>query len=254
MWNPEQYLKFAQPRLRPALDLLAHLTLDQPRHVYDLGCGTGNITRLLAAHWPHATVTGIDSSAEMLVKAAEPSTSIRWLQQNLAAWKPSAPADLIFSNAALHWLPDHAKLFPALVDSLAGGGALAVQMPRNFLAPSHTLIYETIRAGSWRAKLEPMIALPPVEEPRFYYSLLSEHARSIDIWETEYLHVLEGKDAVKEWTKGTWLRRFLAALDEPERSEFEAEYARRLAIAYPASANGKTPFAFRRLFIVVKRR
>src|SRR5690606_6094686 len=164
---------------------------------------------------------------------------------SLADWQPSAPADLIFSNAALHWLPDHAQLFPKLVDALAPGGVLAVQMPRNFLAPSHTMIHAAARAGPWRDKLEPLIVPPPVAEPPFFYSLLHAKARSLDLWETEYLPVLEGDDPVKEWTKGTWLKRFLDALDEPERSEFEAEYARRVAAAYPKLPNGKTLLPFR---------
>jgi trans-aconitate 2-methyltransferase len=252
-WNPDQYLQFAQPRLRPALDLLAHIATERPRRIYDLGCGAGNVTRLLLERWPNAEVIGIDDSAEMLAKAAEASSRIRWVRQSLATWRPDAPADLIFSNAALHWLPNHVQLFSVLVDALTPGGVLAVQMPRNFLAPSHTLMYETARAGSWRNKLQPLIAPPPVSEPQFYYSLLQARARSLDIWETEYLHVLEGENAVKEWTKGTWLKRFLAALEEPERSEFEAEYARRVAAAYPRLPNGKTLFPFRRLFIVLER-
>lgn len=253
-WNPDQYLKFAQPRLRPALDLLARIGLERPRRIFDLGCGTGNTTRLLLERWPDADVTGVDDSAEMLAKAAEAPTRIRWVRQSLATWEPGEPADLIYSNAVLHWLSDHARLFPALVDALAPGGVLAVQMPRNFLAPSHTFIYETARAGAWRDRLEPLIAPPPVAEPHVYYSLLESRASSLDIWETEYLHALEGEDPVKEWTKGTWLKRFLDALDEPQRSEFEAEYARRLRRAYPPAPNGKTLFPFRRLFIVLVRR
>jgi trans-aconitate 2-methyltransferase len=252
-WNPEQYLKFAQPRLRPALDLLAHLSVIQPRTVYDLGCGTGNITRLLADRWPDALVSGVDDSAEMLAQAAQQSGAIRWIQQSLATWTPSEPADLIYSNAALHWLPQHTALFPSLVAKLAPGGILAVQMPRNFLAPSHTAIHETVLAGPWRSKLEPLITPPPVGTPQFYYSLLHANAAVLDIWETEYLHVLSGPDAVKEWTKGTWLKQFLDRLSEPQRSEFETDYARRVGTAYPPLANGQTLFPFRRLFIVLQK-
>jgi trans-aconitate 2-methyltransferase len=252
-WNPEQYLKFAQPRLRPALDLVAHLTTADPRTVYDLGCGTGNITRLLAQRWPNAQVTGIDASAEMLSEAAQQPASIRWVQQSLADWTPTDAADVIYSNAALHWLPQHASLFPDLVEKLAPGGILAVQMPRNFLAPSHTAIHDTVLAGPWRSRLESLMTPPPVAAPQFYYSLLHAHAAVLDIWETEYLHVLTGPDAVKEWTKGTWLKQFLDRLAEPERSEFEAEYARRVASAYPALDTGQTLFPFRRLFIVLQK-
>jgi trans-aconitate 2-methyltransferase len=252
-WDPQQYLKFAQPRLRPAIDLLNRIDLIAPKRVYDLGCGTGNITQLIAQRWPGAKITGVDDSAQMLAQAAREISDIEWVQQGLAQWRPSQPADLIFSNAALHWLPSHETLFPALVESLNPAGVLAVQMPRNFLAPSHTLIHETVRNGPWHAKLDHLIAPPPVAEPHFYYSLLSTRASSIDLWETEYLHVLEGKDAVKEWTKGTWLKRFLDALDEPERSDFEADYARRVGAAYPLLANGQTLFPFRRLFLLMQK-
>ncbi len=253
-WNPQQYLKFSQPRLRPALDLLARIDVSSPKRIYDLGCGTGNVTRLLAERWSHAKVTGVDDSSEMLTRASAESKNVEWVQQSLADWRASEPAGLIYSNAALHWLPDHAELFPRLVDSLAQGGILAVQMPRNFLAPSHTLIHETARAGAWRNKLDHLIGPPPVGEPQFYYSLLNDAASSLDIWETEYLHELEGPDAVTEWTKGTWLKGFLDALEEPARDEFEAEYTRRISAAYPPLPNGKTLFPFRRLFIVMQKK
>lgn len=253
-WNPDQYLKFAQPRLRPALDLLARIGATHPTSVYDLGCGTGNITRLLAERWPQAQVTGIDTSAEMLAQAAQQPGRIQWLQQSFGTWQPPAPADIIYSNAALHWLPHHETLFPALADMLAPGGILAVQMPRNFLAPSHTAIYDTVRAGRWRSELEPLIVPPPVAEPQRYYSLLHSRAASLDIWETEYLHVLTGQDAVKEWTKGSWLKQFLDRLAEPERSDFEADYARRVGSAYPQLDNGVTLLPFRRLFLLLQKK
>jgi trans-aconitate 2-methyltransferase len=249
-WNPDQYLKFAAPRLRPAVDLLAAVPAAQPRIVYDLGCGAGNVTRLLADRWPQADITGVDDSAGMLARAAAELPGARWVQQSLADWRADRPTDLIYSNAALHWLPDHAQLFPALVGQLASGGVLAAQMPRNFGAPSHTLIAETVRGGPWRARLEPLLQPSPVAPPDVYYDILAPRVAQLDIWETEYLQVLEGVDPVKEWTKGTWLKQFLDALAEPQRSAFENDYAARLRGAYPARADGKTLFPFRRLFIV----
>lgn len=249
-WDPTQYLKFAGHRLRPAVDLLSHVDVDDPADVYDLGAGTGNVTRLLAARWPGARITGVDSSREMLAKAAAEPPGIAWQHADLAAWRPPRPADVIFSNAALHWLGDHATLFPALLAQLAPGGVLAVQMPRNFAAPSHTAIADAARGGPWRATLEPLLRPVPVAEPSVYFDLLALHAAAVDIWETEYIHVLEGKDPVKEWTKGTWLAPLLDALDEPERSGFEARYAQLVARAYPPRPDGRTLFTFRRLFIV----
>jgi trans-aconitate 2-methyltransferase len=83
----------------------------------------------------------------MLERARQVVPAVEWQQADIARWQPFAPFDLIFSNAALHWLPDHERLLPALAGCLAPGGVLAVQMPRNFDAPSHTAIAETVRDG-----------------------------------------------------------------------------------------------------------
>ena len=165
------------------------------------------------------------------------------------------PLDLIYSNAALHWLPDHERLLPAILASLRPGGVLAVQMPRNFAAPSHTLIAEVAREGPWCDRLEPLLRTPPVatQPPAFYYDVLAPLADSIDIWESEYLQVLNGPDPVKEWTKGTALIPYLQRLDSEAAKSFELEYARRLRDAYPSRADGMTLFPFRRLFIVMRK-
>ncbi|HYF58507.1 MAG TPA: methyltransferase domain-containing protein [Burkholderiaceae bacterium] len=254
VWDPAQYLKFAAPRLRPAADLLARVPLDAPRDVVDLGCGAGNVTRLLHERWPHASITGVDDSAAMLASARAALPRLRWVERGIADWTPDAPPDLLWSNAALHWLPDHATLFPRLARALAPGGVLAVQMPRNFEAPSHALVGETVRSGPWRARLEPLLAPPPVAAPAAYLDALAPFAAELDVWETEYLQLLDGEDPVKEFTKGTFLRPFLDAIaDEAERAAFEADYAARLRVAYPRRADGRTPFPFRRLFLVMRR-
>jgi trans-aconitate 2-methyltransferase len=251
-WNPDQYLKFSQPRLRPAIDLLTRISLTAPERIYDLGCGAGNVTAALVQRWPDATITGVDSSASMLAQAAKHLPQVQWRRQPLDQWQAEIPADLIYSNAALHWLPDHQRLFPKLLASLSPGGVMAVQMPRNFAAPSHTLIADVARTGAWRDKLASLLAPAPVAEPEFYYSLLAPFSDSLDIWETEYLQVVSGADPVKEWTRGTALIPFLERLSPSEQSEFENDYARRLRSAYPRRADGTTLFPFRRLFIVMK--
>ena len=253
MWDPAQYLKFAAPRFRPARDLLARVAIEAPKTVYDLGCGAGNVTRLLAQRWPDARVVGVDDSAEMLAQAAKEAPGIVWQCQSVASWTPEQAADLIYSNAALHWLPDHQALFRRLMGCLTPGGVLAVQMPRNFSEPSHALIRETVAGGPWRDRLAPLVQPSPVAAPEYYYDLLAPLAAELDMWETQYQHVLEGEDPVKEWTKGTWLKQFLDALDEGDRPAFEADYAVRLRKAYPRRADGKTVFPFRRLFIVARR-
>lgn len=253
-WNADQYLKFASPRLRPALDLLARVPTDaDPALAVDLGCGTGAITQLIAGRWPRAEVIGVDASADMLAREAPGGSRVRWVQGDIARWRAPVPPGLVFSNAALHWLPDHAALFPALLAQLGPGGVLAVQMPRNFGAPSHTAIADTVRAGPWHERLAPRLGPAPVADPGWYVDLLAPLAETLDVWETGYQQLLEGSDPVKEWTKGAWLAPFLQALPAQEAAAFEADYAARLRAAYPPMADGRTRFPFRRLFIVARR-
>ena len=252
-WNPTKYLEFAGPRLQPALDLLSRVLLAAPASVYDLGCGAGNVTRFLAERWPSASVTGVDGSPAMLARAREAVPTVTWEEADLETWRPPRPADLLFSNAALHWLDDHTRLFPRLMADLAPGGVLAVQMPRNHGAPSHTEMVAAAEAGPWRERLRPLLRTRPVAEPSFYYDVLAPHVSRLDIWETEYLHVLDGANPVVEWTRGSALRPLLDGLEEPDRSRFEAEYATRVARAYPPRSDGRTLFPFRRLFIVGNR-
>lgn len=249
-WDPGQYLKFADHRLRPALDLMARIPPIEACTVYDLGCGPGNITRILAERWPAARVIGVDGSADMLAKARHQAPSVEFVQADLAVWTPSAPAELVFSNATFQWLGDHERLFPRLLSFAAPGGVLAVQMPRNFDAPSHRLLAETVEQGPWRDRLIPLQRRAPVASPQTYHRLLSPQAAALDIWEVDYLQRLEGANPVVEWTKGTALRPFLDTLAPAEQGAFLADYGRRVAAAYPPEADGTTLFPFRRLFIV----
>jgi trans-aconitate 2-methyltransferase len=250
-WNPGQYLKFAGHRLRPALDLLARIDANGPESVYDLGCGAGNVTRMLAERWPEARVVGVDGSPEMLERARAESPNIAWIHADLTAWAPDAPADVLYSNSALHWLPDHGDLFPRLMAALKPGGMLAVQMPRNWQEPSHACMREAARP--WLVKLDAVLPGVPVAKPEDYYGILAGLAADVDIWETVYLQVLEGDNAVAEWTKGSALKPVLDALDHAERDAYFDSYSALLAKAYPKRADGKTPFPFRRLFMVARR-
>jgi trans-aconitate 2-methyltransferase len=239
--------------LRPALDLLARVPLTAPATIYDLGCGAGNVTKLLADRWPGAAVTGVDGSPAMLATARAAAPAVTWQEADLGSWRPPRPADLLFSNAALHWLDDHERLFPRLIAELAAGGVLAVQMPRNHGAPSHTEMVAAAEAGPWRAGLRPALRARPVAEPAVYRDILRPHVAQLDIWETEYLHELTGDNPVVEWTRGSALKPLLDALEEPHRSAFLAEYAGRIRRAYPPRPDGRTLLPFRRLFVVAIR-
>ena len=255
-WDPGQYRKFSDHRLRPALELLDRVPLASPRVIYDLGCGTGEVTRIIAERWPSAAVYGLDNSAQMLQKAGGEPGPVRWIEGDVRDWRPDEPPDLIYSNAALQWVGEHEQLVPRLFGLLREGGCLAVQMPLSWDAPSHRLMRQTLADGGpggtalGTPELARAVARKWVADAEEYYDLLATGATSLDVWETEYLHVLEGEDPVLEWVKGTGLRPILNGLDDAEREAFLAEYRRRLRAAYPARPDGRTLYPFRRLFIV----
>jgi trans-aconitate 2-methyltransferase len=259
IWDPQQYLKFSGPRLRPALDLLAQIAADDVRTVYDLGCGPGNLTNFFKDRWPEADIIGVDASEEMLTRAREAHDDahdprVKWQQADLTKWRPDVPADVLYSNAALQWVDGHETLFPGLVSSLDEGGVFAAQMPRNHKAPSHALMHDVIEASPWADTIRGARGLPPVMEPEEYYDLLRPHVSQLNIWESEFLQVLEGDNAVAEWTKGSALKPYLDALEtEDQRQVFFDDYADRLRDIYPKRPDGKTLFPFRRIFIVATR-
>lgn len=255
-WNPGQYLKFSDHRLRPALELLDRVPLESPSVVYELGCGAGQMARLMAERWPSATVYGLDNSTEMLEQAAQEPGRVEWVEADIRTWRPQTPPDLIYSNATLQWVEDHESLFPRLIGFLNPGGVLAVQMPKSWEAPSHRLMRETLADGGPNGtplgteQVRGSLARNWVAQADDYYDLLVPHSRSLDIWETEYLQILEGDDPVLEWVTATGLRPVLTGLDAEDRARFLDEYTRRLRAAYPMRAGGETLYPFRRLFLV----
>jgi len=219
--------------------------------VVDLGCGTGNALPVLAARFPEAELIGVDSSPAMLKKAN--STGFKTQLADIATWSPPEPVNVIFSNAALQWLPDHKALFPRLLTCLAPEGVLAVQMPAMHHEPVRALQSIVASSGPWSQQLSRVTSAPPILEPTAYYDLLSERVSTIEIWMTQYLHVLRGKDPVVQWAMGTSLRPYLDALRPSDRAGFMAAYSKALRPHYPPRANGTVLLAFRRLFILAKK-
>jgi trans-aconitate 2-methyltransferase len=255
-WDPQQYQRFSNERSRPFFDLLARVPAGDVRYAADLGCGPGNLTATLVGRWPQATVWGVDSSPDMLATAARlPARSrLRFVRADLAVWQPDLPLDLVVSNAAIQWAPDHARVLTHLLDILASGGVLAVQMPNNFDEPAHRLLAEVVRQEPWAAAIGHWQERYFVERASWYVETL--HALGfvdVDVWETIYSHVVHGPDAVLEWMKGTALRPVFTRLPADRHEEFLASYGAKLRDAYPERSYG-TILPFRRLFFVARKR
>jgi trans-aconitate 2-methyltransferase len=251
-WDPERYLTFADERGRPFVELIARVAVDDPREVVDLGCGPGNLTGLLAERWRDAHVVGLDSSEEMIAKARASVAGIEFEVADLRAWAPPAPVDVLVSNATLQWVPGHLSLLPDLVAAVRPGGWLAFQVPGNFDEPSHTIRSELAAEPAFAAYTSG-VAVPDSHDPATYLDALTAAGCRVDAWETTYLHVLTGPDPVFTWVSGTGARPTLQALPEGVREEFESEFRRRLAAAYPTREDGTVVLPFRRVFVVAQR-
>ena len=253
-WSPQQYLKFAGERTRPASDLLAQVPLAAPRLIFDLGCGPGNSTELLVERFPGAEIIGLDNSPAMLAKARQSCRRAAFAEADLRYWMPEASPDLLYSNATFQWVPDHLAVLERLAAALPPGGVLAVQMPDNLDEPSHRHMQQVAELGPWAPKLAGAAAardlLPP---PLTYYDRLKPLFQRLDIWHTIYNHPLAGPGGIVEWLKSTGLRPYLNPLEPEEQKAFLAAYQARLAEAYPAAADGTVLLRFPRLFIVGQR-
>ncbi|KAB0268477.1 trans-aconitate 2-methyltransferase [Microvirga brassicacearum] len=254
-WNADQYLKFEDERTRPSTDLLRRVPLAEAERCVDLGCGPGNSTALLAGRFPVARITGLDSSAAMVAAARERLPDVDFQQMDLQAWEPTERFDLIFANAVLQWLPNHAGLLPRLVSFLKTGGVLAVQMPNNLDEPAHRLMTQIAKAGPWAGALSSASAArSTIGSFEDYYACLQRAGCNVDIWQTTYIHVLDGPGAIVEWFRSTGLKPYLDPLPDGERANYLALYEAAIAEAYPAQGDGKVLLRFPRLFFVAQRR
>jgi trans-aconitate 2-methyltransferase len=252
-WSPAQYTKFEAERNRPVRDLLAQIPTAKVSSAVDIGCGPGNSTELLQERFPEAVITGMDSSVDMLDAARKRLPDIQFEIGDIGAWRNPGPFDVILANAALHWVPDHESLLPALIAKLAPGGSLAVQIPDNLDEPSHHAMREVATDEQWADKLSGAAHAATRHDPDWYYRVLRSCAAKLDIWRTIYFHPLAGPAAITEWFKGTGLRPFLDPLNTIERASFLARYQEVIAHAYPALEDGTVVLPFPRLFFVAAR-
>lgn len=255
VWDPDRYLIYADERGRPFVDLLNRVDAD-PAVVVDLGCGPGNLTRLLAERWPGAQVHGVDDSVDMIDRARADVHEVSFQAADLRDWavepdRADRVVDVLFSNAALQWVPGHLALLPDLLAAVRPGGVLAFQVPGNFDQPSHRLLAELASEPPYDAHAAG-VARPAAHDAATYLRALSALGCAVDAWETTYVHVLRGPDPVFTWISGTGARPTLQALPDDRRRDFEDEYKARLAVAYPTESDGTVLLPFRRVFVVAR--
>lgn len=251
MWDPVKYLDYGELRARPFVDLLARVEAERPRRVVDLGCGPGNLTAVLAQRWPEAELEAIDSSPEMVAAAREAGVPAR--VADVVGWEPAPDTDVVVSNAVLQWVPGHQELLRRWVRQLPAGAWLAVQVPGNMGAPSHTLVRELAADPQWAGRVAHLVLREDeVDTPQRYADLFADLGCGVDVWETTYVQRLNGPDAVLEWISGSSLRPIRAALEPGEWQAFRGQLAPRLEAAYPPREDGSTWFPFRRVFAVAR--
>jgi len=247
-WNPGLYLRFESERGKPIADLLARVGLPCPARVIDIGCGPGNSTECLARRWPGAEIVGLDSSKAMLEAAARRLPGPRWVERDAAGdLSGLGPFDLVFSNAALQWMPAHERVLPAWFALLRPGGVLAVQAPNNFDSPLHQALLALAGSEKWRGAL-PQARPQNYRDAGYYYDILSRLTADFELWATVYYHVLDCHEDMIEWYKGTGFRPYLEPLDAPGQAEFLADMLEQARALYAPQADGKILFEFKRLF------
>lgn len=237
-WSPEQYDRFRDERSRPFYDLASLVVRRPGMRVLDLGCGSGRLTAWLHGELGARETLGIDASPSMLAQTAEYASSasgLRFDEADIASYEPDAPFDLVLSNAALQWLPDHPALFARIARWIAPGGQLAVQMPANFSHPSHRTAAELAAEPPFVEALEGWSRVDPVLGPEAYAVLLAELGlrrddapASPDVRVQVYLHDLAEPLEVLEWVRGSLLTAYERRLPPELFEAFLARYAERL--------------------------
>lgn len=257
-WDAAEYLRFENERARPFTDLMARVFADDPAYVVDLGCGPGTLTHSLCQRWPQADVHGVDNSPEMIDRARDDEAqqdagrSLRFSLADVRTWEAERPIDVLTSNATLQWVPGHLELIDRLVAMVAPGGWFAFQVPGNFGEPAHTELRALMSSPRWQPVLAAHdVPEPAVAEPADYLARLINLGCQVDVWETTYLQVLPGDDAVLKWMTGTAMRPVLSVLSPSDQAEFSAEYGERLRAKHPQHDYG-TLLPYRRIFAVAQ--
>jgi trans-aconitate 2-methyltransferase len=242
---------FEKELLKPLYDLILHLENKNVRKAIDIGCGSGDSTKFLIELFPNALISGIDLSEEMISVAKKKLPTINLKVENISNWESGDDYDLILANSVLHWVPEHQSLLPMLISKLRVGGTLAIQMPDNSNEPAIKLMDSVSAHCGLANNLFNTTKTDPRRTPEFYYEILSDNIKSVEIWRTTYFHAIPGgiKGLIK-WLKGFGLQRLLHTFNEGEQKYFLENYGKELAKSYSVHKNGRVVIPFQRIFKV----
>jgi trans-aconitate 2-methyltransferase len=250
-WNPELYLKYRDERTQPSIDLISKIDFDYyPQSILDLGCGPGNSSQQLLQRWPDAKLTGVDNSVNMIERARDSFPQNNWVIADAVTYSPDIQFDIVFSNATIQWIPNHEKLFAKLFDLIAEQGVLAIQVPRFNEMPLSGAIEKVAGQSRWREATKACADLFTYRDAGYYYDLMSQYFKKIDLWQTDYFHTMSSHSSILEWIRSTGLKPYLDCLSEAEKPFFEDELLSAVKADYPLQKDGKVLFPFKRLFMV----
>lgn len=253
-WDPQQYLEFEHERTQPSIDLVARIPVEDPQTIIDIGCGPGNSTQILRKRWPHADIVGLDKSEKMIERARTDYPGQTWIIGDASKFETDRMYDIIFSNAAIHWIPDHHRLIPRLFQMVRKNGVLAVQVPANHKSPLYKIILNIARSSKWRPLTSGCEGLITYHNVEYYYDQLVSLTKEIALWETTYYHILQSHQDLVAWYKGTAMKPLLESLPtDDNREEFLQEVLTECKGPYPLQSDGRILYPFKRLFFTARK-
>lgn len=254
MWNSEIYEKFKNNRIQPSIDLTNRIELNNCKRIIDIGCGSGMSTIVLRKKWESAEIIGVDYSENMLNKAKERIEDVTWIKKDCSKpIKDLGKFDIVFSNAFLQWIKNQEEFLVNTRDIISENGILAMQIP----AFDQMIASAAIRQGaeSFNKELFKGIENENCHNMSLgeYYDILDKYYSDVEIWQTNYQHIMESHQAIIEFLSGTALNPYFSRLDEEQKQEFLKVLTEKIKKTYSIQKNGKILFEFKRIFILAKK-
>ncbi len=251
-WNSKKYLQFEKERTQPVKDLISRIELTNPSKIIDIGCGPGNSTNELQKKWKNADIIGLDNSPNMIEKANKSMANIKWILQDAnTELEDLGKFDIVFSNAAIQWMPNHEKLIPKLFNMVEDKGVLAVQLPNTSNMPVHIALKSISSNDKWSQYFDGSTSQQSRHNIPFYYDVISSLTSELYIWEVNYFHVMENHHKIIEWYESTGMKPYLERLHTEElQAEFKHDMLVEISKHYPTQKNGRILFKFKREFFL----